>query len=247
MNKRWITGAELLERWNYQPFELVAAMVSEELNPVDPKTGRPGYERWDCRGSCFYCDKASVDRFTICSESSEYPHPADLPIAPGATTDPPLIVRCSFERHGREIYRADLAIKSTFAMAEVQAFEHAHGLRIWTQADHDAVNANEAGHDQQIDGYATPLSDDEPKDFINRLKGKGVHDDEIQYRLYEFRLPRWRLTQWKAHCLVNEIPYPPKGMKGEVDRDNYGKAYGRAKDRHQIKVKASEKSEKVPE
>lgn len=105
----------------------------------------------------------------------------------------------------------------------------------------------EPDHDQQVDGYARPLPDDEPKDYIQRLKDKGVHDDEIQYRVYEYRLRRWALSQWKAHCLVNGIDDPHKGLKGAPDRDKYGKAYRDARDRHLARAGASEKSEFMPE
>ena len=105
----------------------------------------------------------------------------------------------------------------------------------------------EPDHDQQVDGYSRPLPGDEPKDYIQRLKDKGVHDDEIQYRVYEYRLPRWGFSQWKAHCRVNDIDYPPKGLKGDPDRDKYGKAYRDARDRHLARAGASEKSEFMPE
>lgn len=82
-----------------------------------------------------------------------------------------------------------------------------------------------------------PLPSDEPRDYADRLEAKGVHLDEIQYRLYEFRLQRWNFRQWQAHCVANRIHYPQKGTKGESDRSKYGKAYGRSVKRHLSKVK----------
>ncbi len=105
----------------------------------------------------------------------------------------------------------------------------------------------QSGQDQQADGCKRPLPTDEATDFIQRLRDKKVHPDEIQYRVYEYRLPRWGLSQWKAHCLVNDIDYPPKGLKGDPDRDKCGKAYRDARDRHLARARASEKSEFTPE
>ena len=105
----------------------------------------------------------------------------------------------------------------------------------------------EPGHDQQADGYSRPLPDDEVTDFIQRLRDKKVHPDEIQYRVCEYQRPKWDLSQWQVHCLVNDIPYPPEGSKGEVERNKYGKSYGRARGRYLVRVETSEKSEKVPE
>ncbi len=92
-----------------------------------------------------------------------------------------------------------------------------------------------------------PLPEDEPADFIRRLKSKNVNPDEIKFLTYEHQPERWGLSQWQVHCLVKEIPYPPEGTRGEADRDKYAKAYGRSVKRHMARVETSEKSEKVPE
>ena len=115
----------------------------------------------------------------------------------------------------------------------------------WKVVETDTTT--EPDHDQQVDGYSRPLPGDKITDFIQRLHDKKVHPDEIQYRTYEYGLPEWDVTQWQVNCLVRNKAYPPEGLMGEVERNNHGKAYGRAKLRYLAKVETSEKSEKVPE
>jgi len=110
-----------------------------------------------------------------------------------------------------------------------------------------ATDAAEVFHDQQVDGYNRPWPKDTPKDYIDRLRDKKVHADEIQYRTYEYQLRKWDLTQWQVFCLVHDIDYPPEGTRGDTDRDKYGKAYGRSAKRHLARVETSEKSVKMPE
>ena len=118
-----------MKRWQAAPFELVAAMLSQELNPVDQETGVKGFDQWE--DVCFYCDKERVNRFTVCSDGSEYEPSGILPkppVSPGSSTPAPVVVRCQFENLERAAYRVSLATRATFLLAEVEAYEQAHGL-----------------------------------------------------------------------------------------------------------------------
>jgi len=118
-----------LKRWQAAPFELVDAMLSEELHPVDLETGLKGFDGQD--DTCFYCDKWRVNRFTVCSDGSEYePSLFPLPpVAPGSSAPAPIIVHCHyFDDYERAHYRAKRARSSTFSLAEVEAYEQTHGL-----------------------------------------------------------------------------------------------------------------------
>lgn len=73
---------------------------------------------------------------------------------------------------------------------------------------------------------------DSPEEYVRQMKKNKLDDDEIKYRLYHNALPRWKMRQWQAHCIVEGIPYPLKGSKGEVDRNNHKAAYLRSQKRY---------------
>jgi hypothetical protein len=130
MEGRWITGEEVLIRWQAAPFELVDAMRSKKLHSVNWETGVKGFDV--DREECLYCDKWPVNGYTVCSDGSERePSPGTSipPVAPGSSAPEALIVRCRFDAdHERGAWRARVARASIFAFAEVEAYEQARGL-----------------------------------------------------------------------------------------------------------------------
>lgn len=60
-----------------------------------------------------------------------------------------------------------------------------------------------------------------PEEYAQQLKSKRLDDAEIKYRLYHNGKKSWKLTWWKVHCIVEGLPYPPKGNKGEAYRTDY--------------------------
>lgn len=234
--ERFISGAGVRDRFQWLPFELVAAMKAGELVPIDPE-GEGLVRLTEAVNPCLYCNGERNPN--ECGRGKVTCAAFSLGSFGGGGGQRLWQSKSCLRRDSKTTQTQELDA-AIFFFSEVLDYEIAHGLT-------PATEATGPGQDQQVDGYARPLPDDEPKDFILRLKGKGVHDDEIQYRLYEFRIPRWNLRQWQAHCLVSEISYPPKGLKCDPDRDKYGKAYRDAKDRHLARVGASEKSEFIPE
>lgn len=229
--KRWITGEEILERWQAAPFELVEAILSGGLAAVNIKTGIKFSEDtisvWEYGrdGKCFFCTKP-IEWLTVCHSVRQALHPDKHKNIFCDALRPELTENIRTEE------RIQKAMELHFLFSEVEAYEKAHGLA--SSAEQGATAP------QAIENCAEPLPTDSPEDYAQRLKSLHLHRDEIKYRLYRLGLPRWKMTQWKAHCIAEDVPYPPNGLKGETDRNNHKAAYLRSEKRFLESTKNTE-------
>ncbi|UTF49406.1 hypothetical protein NLA06_12650 [Desulfomicrobium sp. ZS1] len=126
VEKRWITGEEILERWQAAPFEFVGVVLSKGLTAVDLGTGkRFEWKETDRRtpqnsvAQCFFCTKLG-----------------DNPVCYNTFWEDPYSdedVLCSsvdweMADGGRDYWRIDFVKRLCFNISEVQAYEQAHGL-----------------------------------------------------------------------------------------------------------------------
>ena len=142
--KRWITGEEILERWQAAPFELVEAILSKGLVPVDLDTGkrfewkdgesRTAKNSLEC---CFFCDKSGsnpVCYYTWKTDENPFGDPPSIPIycsdVDGEMSD-----------GWRGNYLVFKSKQFNFSVAEVEAYEQAHSLGPKSNAQEDSGRA----------------------------------------------------------------------------------------------------------
>ena len=125
--KRWITGEEILERWQAAPFELVEAILSGGLVAVNIKTGIKFSEdtipSWGHGNTdrCFFCTKP-IEWLTVCYSVRQALHPDKYnnifcnALRPGLTEDI------------RTEERIKKAMELHFLFSEVESYEKAHEL-----------------------------------------------------------------------------------------------------------------------
>lgn len=124
IHKRLITGSELLERWNMAPFELLAQVKAGDITPFFEFAGA---RRTPGNDPCLYCAPP------IEHEGSRMPppcikRPAESGAWPGGC------------HKGNTAAQARNLLSALFFFSEVQSYEQAHGVRLWTQAGHEAAN-----------------------------------------------------------------------------------------------------------
>lgn len=123
--RRWTTPGELMDKWRCWPFQLAEAWLN----------GLPVYSsingvRVDPGSSCLECTSGSINGGKACDDELCLHHWT-------------YAGRCD-----EDYYRADIGtigqrIASgafTFDLDEVEDFEQAHGVRIWTQPERAAAN-----------------------------------------------------------------------------------------------------------
>lgn len=148
------------------------------------------------------------------------------------------------KRKEPEILKSDAEYNSGFKEACTKAKTNAdwkkngHPQLRFSQADIDKAEADHpelARAAQSSDRFCSKKNSnyepDSPAKFVRRLKEKKFSSDEIKYRLYREAPKQWKMTQWIVECIVEGIDYPPKGPKGDVERNNHKAAYLRAEKR----------------
>jgi hypothetical protein len=127
--KRWITGEEILERWQAFPFELVEAVLTGGLLAIeDISTGERHTAKND---KCFFCTE-SLEQPQACLITEDE-------FAPGVQlygSDEFATLYCTYcydENPGmtpevRTSYRVKKVNELNFRLPEVEAYEQAHGL-----------------------------------------------------------------------------------------------------------------------
>jgi hypothetical protein len=121
--RRWITGEEILERWQAAPFELVDAMRLGGLVAEDPDSGKRFVPSSCVSGGeedCFFCSKP-VQWAQVCykvkgPEAEEY--------TPVFCED----LRPDLSEANRTQERITKALGASFRLSNVEAYEQAHGL-----------------------------------------------------------------------------------------------------------------------
>lgn len=204
-NKTWIYGWHLCDRWRYLPVQL--AEVWRAGLPVhrvhDLAVQVPGQ-------SCLECTCATAEGLPGCSDPDvcnlDYP-------------------QYGYDSNGREVeytFQIDdgqvgvrlFSYNYVFDLSEVQAFEQAHGLAIWTPEAQDQGARIAPCYEiekHSADQHVQETLPDSPEEYVQQLKSKKLDDAEIKYRLYHNGKKSWKVTWWKAHYIVEGLTYPKRG------------------------------------
>lgn len=202
--ERWITGKELMERWDFIPSELLAVMRSGAVVPVDQVAG---HQRTTDNDPCLYCTVSGVGDYGI-----------ELgPVCPDGerVSDPDVLEWQSYSKPGKRIcssgWKPEQKIArlkaARFPMEQVEAYEQAQELEINapSRIAERVLKAIEQAQGLKTDATAPdkPLDTDaSPKAFADRMLAEGWEPAKVALALVE----RPDLPQWKAAALAQQKP-----------------------------------------
>lgn len=204
-----ISGAEILQRWGAVPFHLREAMLSGDLVPIMILSGEKRTKEID---PCLYCAgekeliKHNGKLVPLCEHGEFYAEYTNQ------NQRPTLYSFCPNDKDS-PVNRYKRLMSATFLLKDLEAYEQASGMRR-PEAEKNLSAV------QQVEEEIP----DSPEGYVQQLKSKRLDDAEIKDRLYSVGKKKWNLSWWKVHCIVEGLPYPPKGNKGAAYRDDYGHA-----------------------
>ena len=196
--ERFISGGGVRDRFQWLPFELVAAMKSGELVPIDPE-GEEQVRLTEDENPCLYCNgKRNPNECgrgkVTCTVSS---------LGSGEI----ISQSRSCLRHYTKTSQTQELDAAIFFFSEVLAYEQTHGLKPTTTPP-TPTPTTEPGHDQQVEAvphFATP------SELVQYYRGRGVHELHELARLVDEEFTRKaRLTGEELGMLL-----PAKGKEAE--------------------------------